>query len=90
MLAHMAMDRYELEHMNRLAGRIGQLEQQLAFVLRHLGISPPPPPPLDEVEQLVAKGDKIAAIALYRKRTGKSLPEAKHAIDEISARLGFA
>jgi ribosomal protein L7/L12 len=37
-----------------------------------------------ELRELVAKGEKIAAIALYRKTTGVSLKEAKDAIEAIA------
>jgi ribosomal protein L7/L12 len=89
MIARMAMDRSELDHMNRLAGRVARLEEQLALVLRHLNITPPAPPELDDVSKLIAAGDRIGAIALYRKQTGKGLAEAKQAVEELAARLGF-
>ena len=43
----------------------------------------PPAPPSDEVVALAQKGQKIAAIKLYRKESGARLAEAKQAIESI-------
>lgn len=43
----------------------------------------PPASPSDEVVALAQKGQKIAAIKLYRKESGARLAEAKQAIESI-------
>lgn len=86
----MAMDRHELERLNKLAAHVKRLEDELTFLYRHLGITRPTPSPLDEVAQMIARGDMIAAIAKYREQTGASLADAKAAVDELAAKLGYA
>ncbi len=80
----------ETERFNLLAQRVMQLEHQLAQVCRHLGIAIPPPEPLGEIAALIASGNKVAAIAKYRELRGGDLAEARTAVDDIAARLGFA
>lgn len=41
-------------------------------------------PPGDEIARLVAEGEKIEAIKLYREEHGSSLADAKDAIDAIA------
>ena len=79
----------ETERFNQLATRVMHLEQQLAHLYRHLGISMPPADPLGEIAGLIASGNKIAAIAKYRELRGVGLAEAKTAVDDIAARMGF-
>ena len=79
----------ETERFNLLAQRVMQLEQQLAHIYRHLGLAQPPHEPLGEIAALIASGNKIAAIAKYRELRGGGLAEAKLAVDDIAARLGF-
>jgi ribosomal protein L7/L12 len=79
----------ETERFNILAQRVMQLEQQLAHLYRHLGIAMPPGEPLGEIASMIAAGNKIGAIAKYRELRGGGLTEAKAAVDDIAARLGF-
>ena len=79
----------ETERFNLLAQRVMQLEQQLAHLYKHLGIAPPQNEPLGEIAALIASGNKIAAISKYRELRGGGLAEAKAAVDDIAARLGF-
>ncbi|HEX6984996.1 MAG TPA: ribosomal protein L7/L12 [Planctomycetaceae bacterium] len=44
----------------------------------------------DELLDLLSRGDKIAAIKVYRKRTGAGLKEAKDAVEALAARRGLA
>lgn len=65
--------------------RIFQLEQQVAFLFRHLGIDPAPtggqlPPSLYAA---ISSGHKLDAIKIYREVTGASLAQAKIAVEEI-------
>lgn len=42
---------------------------------------------LDEIEALLKRGNKIAAIKLYRTATGVGLKEAKDAVDAVEAAM---
>ena len=80
--------------------RIRRLEEQVAHLYAHLGLSPGGGDRFAEVtagggldadvQALVGSGKKINAIKLYRERTGVGLAEAKDAIDawERRYRLG--
>ena len=82
--------------------RIRRLEEQVAHLYAHLGLSPGVDRfaevgggGLDgDIQQLVTGGRKIQAIKLYRERTGVGLAEAKDAIEawerSTQARLGDA
>jgi ribosomal protein L7/L12 len=64
--------------------RIRRLEEQVAHLYAHLGLSPVggSARELDpDIQQLVNSGQTINAIKLYRERTGLRLAEAKNAID---------
>jgi ribosomal protein L7/L12 len=67
----------------------------VALLLRGRGAHPGPATPLpladprdpslqDEVRRRLATGDKIAAIRLYRERTGADLRDAKRAVEEMA------
>lgn len=49
------------------------------------GDPPAPPPSPAEVQRLIAAGQEIEAIKVYRKLTGLGLYEAKQAVDRIRA-----
>ena len=72
--------------------RLRQLETQMAYLFRHLGLDPADAVPaasggLDaDVVQLINGGNKIHAIKLLRERTGLGLAEAKDAVDAFEAR----
>lgn len=64
------------------AARITRLEQAVEAIINHLGIQVPQgADDMSEIRALAAGGDKIAAIELYRERTGAGLAEAKDAIE---------
>jgi large subunit ribosomal protein L7/L12 len=44
----------------------------------------------DEIAALLARGEKIQAIRVYRNRTGVGLKEAKDAVDAFAAQRGVA
>ncbi|WP_189042744.1 hypothetical protein [Micromonospora sonchi] len=71
----------------RTAYRLAALERRLALVMQHLGVPDPDPLPV-EVQEHLARGDKIQAIAAYRKATGVGLAEAKEAV-EAAVRRGL-
>lgn len=64
---------------------IGQLEQRVAAIEAHLGLTPPAPTTdaSPEVAELVASGRTIEAIRLHREQTGLGLAEAKDAIERL-------
>lgn len=76
----------------QLRRRVTQLEGQVAFLYKHLGVTFVPEPGPDDdpriVEQL-QRGNMIEAIKLYREITEAGLAEAKLAVEEIQRRLGM-
>lgn len=84
------MERHEREHLNALTAKVAVLERQLAALYKHLGLTPPTDaPPLDAVAELLRTGNKLEAIAVYRRQTGCDLATAKAAVDQLAAQLGF-
>jgi ribosomal protein L7/L12 len=74
---------------NELFERVRILEAQVRYLSERTGIPLPdfrtwgqPAVPV-EVQQLVASGNKIAAIKAYREATGAGLAEAKQIIDSL-------
>ncbi|WP_091620199.1 hypothetical protein [Micromonospora peucetia] len=64
----------------RTAYRLAEIERRLQLVMDHLGVvdaSPVPP----EVRQHLLQGDKIKAIAAYRRATGADLRSAKESVE---------
>lgn len=87
----MSMERSEREQLNNLTQKVATLEQQLAALYKHLGLTPPPPAPsLDQVAELIRSGNMLEAIKAYRQQTGSDLATAKAAVDQLAAQLGFA
>ena len=82
---------YDDEHQ-----RLRELEAQVAYLYRHLGLDPADAVPtasggLDpEVVELINSGKKIQAIKVHRERTGLGLAEAKDAVEAFERlyRLG--
>ena len=73
--------------------RLRRLEEQVAQLYRHLGLTPEGGAgsgTLDqEVLQLCNSGKKIHAIKLYRDRTGLGLKEAQDAVEAIERRYSL-
>jgi hypothetical protein len=70
----------------QLRARVALLERQLAFVMRHLGVSYTDQGRTDvsaEVVALVRNGNKIGAIKLHQQQTGVGLADAKKLVDTI-------
>ncbi|MEV0167043.1 hypothetical protein [Nonomuraea fuscirosea] len=80
--------------MESLEERLARLEQQVAYLQRHLGIDPdtgeapgggPELPP--RFYQELRDGKLIRAIKTYRESTGASLVVAKNAVESMARRL---
>ncbi|MGI4789687.1 MAG: hypothetical protein ACRYFS_12645 [Janthinobacterium lividum] len=66
------------------AKRLARLERRVSELSARLGIEEEP---LNEVQELIARGLKINAIKLYREQTGMSLAVSKDAVDAIEAQM---
>jgi ribosomal protein L7/L12 len=74
--------------MEPLEEKVAQLEQQMAFLYRYLGIDPAileaggalPP----NFYAALQKGKTVEAIKIYRDATGASLVTAKNAVEAIA------
>ncbi len=67
----------------RTAYRLAEVERRLALVMDHLGVVDTDPLPA-EVREHLGQGDKIKAIAAYRKLTGADLLSAKTAVESAT------
>lgn len=63
--------------------RLARIEGKLDLILKQLGLEYQDGE-TDEIIRLLADGQKIAAIKLYRERTGAGLKEAKDAVEAIA------
>lgn len=76
----------------KLSKRIVQLEGQVAFLYKHLGVEFVPEAAANDdpriVEQL-RKGNKVEAIKLYREIFSAGTQDAIAAINEMQGRLGL-
>jgi ribosomal protein L7/L12 len=61
--------------------QLARVERKLDAIIANLGISVPEENWMDEVRAMVAAGQMIAAIKMYRERTGAGLKEAKEAVE---------
>lgn len=69
-----------------IKARLEKIEAQLGFLFRSLGITTREAPAgraSATVQELAAKGDKIAAIRAFREETGASLKDAKEFIESL-------
>ena len=72
--------------------RVKELEGQVAFLYKHLGITYIPEPGPDEdprMIEFIKKGNLIEAIKIHRELNNSGLAEAKLAVEQIKARLGM-
>jgi len=70
-----------------IKARLEKIEAQLGFLYRSLGIAMREAPEWKaspELIELVRKGDKIAAIKVFREESGASLKDAKEFIESLS------
>jgi ribosomal protein L7/L12 len=75
-----------MESEDELRARVRRLEQQVEFLINHLGLSGPawqPNAVLNEVLALKRAGNVIEAIKIYREATGVSLRDAKDYVDGL-------
>ncbi|MBO0794564.1 MAG: ribosomal protein L7/L12 [Ktedonobacteraceae bacterium] len=70
--------------------RLRQLEKQMTFLLRELGLEEKAQdalanagPELSEIYRYLQSGNKIMAVKIYREQTGCGLKEAKDAVDRL-------
>lgn len=71
---------------DELSSRVAYLEKQVAFLMAHLQLKPPPDSEhgvSTEVLDLVQRGKKIQAIQRYRQETGVGLKAAKEFIESL-------
>jgi hypothetical protein len=76
----------------KLSKRIIQLEAQVAFLYKHLGVEfVPESAPTDDprIIELLKKGDKLGAIKLHREIFSSGAQDAIAAINEMQGRLGL-
>ncbi len=69
-----------------LKRRVAELESQIAFLLRNLGLEYPKPSTWEvspKIMDLVRRGKKIEAIKLFRQETGAGLKDAKEFIESL-------
>ncbi len=74
------------KEMAAIKTRLEKIEAQLGFLFRSLGITAGEAPAgraSAAVLELVARGDKIAAIKAFREETGASLKDAKEFIESL-------
>jgi len=72
--------------------RIRRLEEQVAYLYRHLGVASPGASASSQDAELLAlvnDGKKIHAIKRYRELTGVGLKEAHDAVDELERRYSL-
>lgn len=75
-----------MESEEELRVRVSRLEQQMKFLINHLGLSGSAGKPdaiLEEVLALKRAGNVIEAIKIYREATGVGLREAKDYVDSL-------
>ena len=67
----------------KLTIQLRRIERKLDAILHQLGMEAPAEEEHADLREMVAAGDKIAAIKLYRERTGVGLAEAKAAVEAL-------
>lgn len=80
------------EAIGLLRMRVKQLESQVEFLYKHLGvtyISEPGPDDDPRIIEQLKKGNMLEAIKIHRELTGSGLAEAKMAVENLKGRLGI-
>ena len=74
-----------------LRARIAELESRVDFLYNHFGIAHVKDMGMAEakVVDMLKKGNKIEAIKIYREIYNCGLAEAKQAVENLEAKLGF-
>ncbi|MET8908596.1 hypothetical protein [Micromonospora sp. NPDC004551] len=65
--------------------RLAEIERRLDLVMTHLGVTDPGRQ-LPEVHAHLARGEKVKAIAAYRRATGADLRTAKATVETLAGR----
>ena len=76
----------------KLSKRIIQLEGQVAFLYKHLGVEfVPEAAPNDDprIVELLKKGNRLEAVKLYREIYSSGPQDAIAAVNEMQGRLGL-
>jgi ribosomal protein L7/L12 len=72
------------KQLEALQARVALLEGQMQAILEHLGVTGQVDEGLrGEILELIRSRQQIAAIKLYRERTGVGLVEAKRVVEDI-------
>jgi len=83
----------DIELIHNLSRRVIQLEGQVAFLYKHLGVEfvPESPALTDDprIIELLKKGDKLGAIKLHREIYSSGAQDAIAAVNEMQGRLGL-
>jgi len=74
-----------LQGINQLRNNTKRTNKILEKIAKQIGV--PEESVDDEIKSLVADGEKIKAIKMYRKATGVGLKEAKEQIDLLSKKI---
>lgn len=77
---------------SKMRDRIIQLEGQVKFLYKHLGVTFIPEAQAGDDPRIIEalkKGDLLGAIKVYRGNTGVGYEEGKAAVEEMKGRLGI-
>ncbi len=83
---------YAEDELVSLRRRVSDLEAQVEFLYRHLGVTFVPDPSLiddSKVIEQIKKGNLIEAIKIYRQTYNTGLAESKKAVEEMKAKHGY-
>ncbi len=78
----------------QLRSKVYELEAQLNFLYKHLGVSYVPDTSSEDARdakiiELLKKGDMIGAIKAHREAYGSDLVSAKNAVEALRSRTGY-
>ncbi len=83
---------YQEDELVSLRRRVSELEAQVEFLYRHLGVTFVPDPSLiddSKILEQLKKGNLIEAVKLYRQTYNTGLAESKKAVDALKAKHGY-
>jgi len=78
------------EEVGLLRMRVKELEGQVAFLYKHIGVAYIPEPGSNEDPRMIEfinKGNLIEAAKIYRELNNSSLAEAKIAVEELKGKM---
>ena len=83
----------DIEMIHNLSHRLIQLEGQVAYLYKHLGVEfvPESPAVTDDprIVELLKRGNKLEAIKLHREIYSSGAQDAIAAVNEMQGRLGL-